>query len=199
MSRSVIVAALVGGLVVFVWSFVSWSLIPWHSSAMQSFVNEGEMSLALMANAPEGGLYMMPGLPRGYATMSAEQKKAADAQMVANMETSRYFFGVVRRRAPASPVRQMIVALLFDVLAALLVAMLVMKTGDMTYWGKVSFVMTAALAVGIIALVPQWIWFSFPTRWTLIMIADTLIAWLLGGMVIARVVRPRGPAVRAAA
>jgi hypothetical protein len=199
MSKSLVIAALLGGLVVFAWSFVSWSLLPWHTSAMQSFVNEHEVSLALMNNAPVGGLYMMPGLPRDYATMTAEQKKAAEAQMMANMETSRYFFGVVRRRASVDMARQMIYALLFDILAALLVAMLVMKTGGMTYWGKVSFVVTMALAVGIIALVPQWIWFSFPTRWTLVMIADTLVAWLLGGMVIARFVRPAPMAMPAAA
>lgn len=49
------------------------------------------------------------------------------------------------------------------------------------------------------AILSHDVWISFPARWTLIMIADTLIAWLLGGMVIVRLVRPSAPALARAA
>lgn len=48
-----------------------------------------------------------------------------------------------------------------------------------------------ALAVGVIAVILNWIWWHFPRDFVLLTMADILIAWLLAGMVIAKVAAPK--------
>ena len=123
--------------------------------------------------------------------MSGEQKKAADAAMMEKMKTSPFFYGVVRRHANENMARNMTYGLLFDILAALLVSGLVMKTAGMSYAGRVMFIVTVALAVGVIAVVPNWVWWHYSARWTLVTMADIAIGWLLAGLVIAKVAAPK--------
>ena len=191
MMKSLALGSLLGGLVVFAWSAVSWMVLPWHNSTMMSFVNEDAVAQVLVENAPTGGMYWLPGLPPGYDSLSGAQKQAADAAMIAKAKTSPFFLGVVRRRVDDNMGRQMAYGLLFDILAALLITMLVMKTGDMSYPGRVMFVVTAALAVGVIAVLPNWVWWHYGTRYVLVAMADIVIAWLLAGLVIARVAGQR--------
>jgi hypothetical protein len=196
MGKSLLMGGLLGGIVVFAWSFISWTVLPWHTSQMLAFTNEAEVASVLSKNMTTAGIYYMPASPKNYASLSAEERKAADARMEEKLKAGPTMFGVVLPNEIMNMPKMMGVSLLFDILAALLITMLVMKTGDMTYAGRVSFIVTAALAVGIIAFVPFWIWFCYPTGWTLVMIADTLVGWLLAGLVIAKVA-PR-PAPRLA-
>lgn len=200
MSRPLIFGAALGGIVVFIWSFVSWTILPWHTADLLRFTNEGEVAAVLAGNMHGDGLYTLPAMPPNYSTMSAEQKKAADAQMDADMKRGPVVYGLVRSGYGVNIGKMMGAAIFFDVLAALLVTMLVLKIGG-TYAGRVSFIVTIALAVSLIAFVPNWVWFGYPSRWVLTMMADTLVAWLLAGLVIAKVavMKPRGAAAAMAA
>lgn len=191
MMKSLALGAVLGGLVAFIWSAASWMVMPWHNSTMNSFANEDAVAQVLLENAPKGGMYWLPGLPPGYDSMSAEQKKAADAAMQEKTKTSPFFYGVVRRQSQENMARNMTYGLLFDILAALLISMLVLKTSGMSYAGRVMFIVTVALAVGVIAVLPNWVWWHFSTRWTLVTMADIVIGWLLAGLVIAKVAAPK--------
>lgn len=191
MMKSLALGALLGGLVAFIWTAVSWMALPWHNTTMRSFINEDAVAQVLVENVPTGGMYWMPGLPPNYDSLSGEQKNAAEAAKMEKMKTSPFFYGVVRRRVDDNMGRQMAYGLLFDILAALLITMLVMKTGGMSYAGRVMFIVTAALAVGVVAVAPNWVWWHFGTRYVLVTMADIVIAWLLAGLVIAKVAVPK--------
>jgi hypothetical protein len=191
MMKSLALGAVLGGVVAFIWSAASWMVMPWHNSTMNSFTNEDAVAQVLLENAPTSGMYWLPGLPPNYDTMPAEQKKAADAAMQEKMKTSPFLYGVVLRRWQENMARSMTYGLLFDILAALLISMLVLKTSGMSYAGRVMFIVTVALAVGVIAVLPNWVWWHFPTRWTLVTMADLVVGWLLAGLVIAKVAAPK--------
>ncbi len=191
MVRSLVLGAVLGGLVAFIWSAVSWMMLPWHDGSMRSFTDEAAVSRVLLENAPTGGIYMLPGMPPGYDRMSQAEKQAAETAMAQRKSEGPFLYGVVWRRVHEDMGRQMGAALLFDMLAALLVSMLVLRTGGMSWGGRVLFVLTVALAVGIIAVVPNWIWWHHPANSVIVMMADILIGWLLAGMVIAKVAAPK--------
>jgi hypothetical protein len=191
MMKSLTLGALLGGLVVFAWSAVSWMVLTWHNPTMNSFANEAAVAQVLMENAPTGGMYWLPGMPAGYDKMKGDEKKAADAAMEERMKTLPFFYGVVQPRANFDMGRQMGASILFDILAALLITGLVMKTGGMSYLGRVMFIVTVALAAGVIAVVPNWVWWHFGTGWTVVGLADIVIAWFLSGLVIAKVGAPK--------
>lgn len=191
MIRSLVLGAVLGGLVAFVWSAVSWMLLPWHDASMKAFADEAVVAQVLLEQTPSGGMFMLPGLPAGYERMSDAEKQAVGAAIAQKKSDGPYFYGVVWRRVHEDMGRQMGVGLLFDILAALLVTMLLMKTGGMSWGGRVMFVVTAALAVCMIAVAPNWIWWHYPANFVLVTMADLLIGWTLAGMVIAKVAAPK--------
>ncbi|MBI1796472.1 MAG: hypothetical protein HYR74_05410 [Candidatus Eisenbacteria bacterium] len=193
MTKSLILGGVFGGVVLFAWSFVSWTVLPWHTSDLMRFKNEDEVAQVLARNMAGDGLYTMPAVAPGYGAMSGEQKKAADAKMEAAMQRGPVVYGLVRSGYSANMGKMMGTALFFDFLVALLLSMLVMRTAGMTYGGRVSFLVMIGLVMGLAGSVPNWIWFGYPARWVLTMIADTLIGMLLAGFVIARVAAPRAP------
>ena len=40
MFRPLVMGAVLGGIVVFLWSMVSWTVLPWHSADLMRFTNE---------------------------------------------------------------------------------------------------------------------------------------------------------------
>jgi hypothetical protein len=191
MMKSLVLGALLGGLVAFAWSFVSWMVLPWHNPGMISFSNETVVAQVLMDNATTSGMYILPGVPAGYSKMQGAEKKAAEEAMEQRAKTMPFFYGVVLRSANFDMGKQMAVSVVFDVLAALLVTMLVMRTGGMTYAGRVMFIVTVALAAAVMCVLPNWVWWHYPTTVVVVGMADVVIGWFLAGLVIAKVAAPR--------
>ena len=65
MIQSLLLAALAGGAVVFVWGAISWMALPWHHKSFQKFTDEEGVAKALMAAAPASGLYSLPAVGCG--------------------------------------------------------------------------------------------------------------------------------------
>lgn len=57
-----LIATLVGGLILFIWQFLSWSMLNVHASEFQYTANQDKIMENLTANLEEGS-YFLPGLP----------------------------------------------------------------------------------------------------------------------------------------
>ena len=53
---------------------------------------------------------------------------------------------------------------------------------------RVCYVALAGLTIGFVSHFPYWNWFGFSTAYTLVIIVDSLIAWFLAGLVLAKFV-----------
>ena len=62
MSRPLIFGAALGGIVVFLWSFVSWTVLPWHKVDLLKFTNEEEVASVLARNVKTEGFYSLPAM-----------------------------------------------------------------------------------------------------------------------------------------
>ncbi len=58
-----IIAAIVGGIILFAWQFLSWAALNLHKKANGYTPNNTAILAALAANLPEEGGYIVPGLP----------------------------------------------------------------------------------------------------------------------------------------
>ena len=58
--KNVFKAALLGGVLAFVWSVCSWMVLPWHHRCFMEFSGEREVALVLQSNAPKKGIYLIP-------------------------------------------------------------------------------------------------------------------------------------------
>ena len=107
------------GVVLFVWGFISWALLPWHNMVANKFTNEALVAQALKENAPRQGVYYLP----------FSEKDHGPNQVGA-------FANVLPQGTAMNMGKQMAAAIITQIIGAFLVLLLLMQTGNTTYWGK---------------------------------------------------------------
>lgn len=171
---SYVKAGVLGGIILFLWSMISWMLLPWHNLTLNQFKDEKIMVQTIRANVPKSGMYLMPG------NMEI-QNETPKPPMV--------FASVRAEGMTDSMTIPMVISLITQIVAATLVAWLLSRTRGLTYLQRVFFTVVVALVAGIIVEVPYWNWFGFDPNFVLVAFADLLIGWFLAGLVIARFYR----------
>ena len=167
--KNCILAVVLSAVVLFVWGFVSWAILPWHNAVANKFADESAVASVLRENAPHAGVYYLP--------FAQEDLKPGALFAFAN---------VLPEGVETGMGGMMGLALLGQAVSALLVRLLLCRTANLDYWGRVRFVALAGVAIGFVSHFPYWNWFGFSTSYTLVIILDTLIAWFLAGLVLAR-------------
>jgi hypothetical protein len=191
MKRALLLGALLGGVVAFAWSFISWDVLSWHENQMYSFQDEDAVGRAIMDHAPQSGMYLYPagGAQPG---MSREQRKAAQAVAIEKMKQGPIVFAAVRREPFGSYASGILKQLGGQIIAAFLLTWLLLETrGGLSYWRRVQFLATVGLAASVICDWPNWTWWSFSGGYTMVQTIDAAVTWLLAGLVIAAVAKPR--------
>ena len=166
-----VLAVALSAVVLFVWGYISWAILPWHNAVANKFADESAVSSVLKENAPSAGIYYLP--------FAQEDLQPGAVFAMANVLPDGLETGMGG---------MMVVALLGQAISAALVLLLLCRTSNLDYWGRVRFVALAGLAIGFVSHFPYWNWFGFSTSYTLVIILDTLIAWTLAGLVMARFV-----------
>ncbi len=189
MTKSLILGTILGGLMAFVWSSVSWELIGWHEKTMVAFQNEDEVSAVIASHASQDGTYLLPSGP-STAGMTAEQKKSALAATMQKMQAGPIMVAAVRRGGVGSYSRGLIIQLLSLMAAAFLLTWLLLQTTGLSYGRKVAFLAIAGLAASVIVDLPNWNWWGFSGAYTAVNLADSMLTWLVAGLVIAKVAKP---------
>ena len=122
--------------------------------------------------------------------MTEAQQKAAEADGVKRMMQGPFMFAAVSLRGARDMGPAMLLTVLGNILSALLDTWLLLKTKGLSYFGRVGFLVTLALTVGMIAHFPSWVWWNFSTSFTIVEFANLLIGWFLAGLVIGKVTSP---------
>jgi len=73
-----LIATLVGAIILFVWQFLSWALLPIHQSEYGYTPNQDKIMEVLNQNLTEKGTYFMPGVPPGTPHAEAEAAMAGN-------------------------------------------------------------------------------------------------------------------------
>ncbi|MGH1541768.1 MAG: hypothetical protein ACRBHB_15185 [Arenicella sp.] len=166
-----VIAAVLAGIVIFVWGFISWTAIPWHDAVVNKFSDEAAVTQVLVDNSPQTGVYYLPHAEEDYAV----GKPSAFVNMLPEGHSS-------------GMAGMMIKSIIGNIIIAFLVICLLLKTTGLGFVQKVGFVALTGLIIGIAGNFPYWNWFGFPTGYTVVMILDTVITWVLVGLVLAKLV-----------
>lgn len=169
--KKYMLAVALSGVVLFLWGFFSWAVMPWHFMVANEFASEQAVAQVLKDNAPIVGVYYLP---------------FAEADLKAG-ETSA-FVNVLPNGSETNRGKQMGKALLGQMMSAFLVLLLLRSTSGLDYMQRVGFVALLGLTVGFVSHFPYWNWFGFSGAYVLVTIVDSLIAWTLAGLVLARFV-----------
>lgn len=188
MFKSLLLGAVLGGLVAFLWSSFSWEVIGWHERTMTGFLNEDEVAAVIASHAPKDGTYLLPAGPVTEG-MSADQRKEVEAAVMEKMQKGPIMVAAVRHNF-GSFGRAMAIQVLGLMVAALLLTWMLLQTRDLGYAGRVIFVAVGGLAASVIVDIPNWNWWGFSGSYTVVNLIDSTLTWLLAGLVIAKVARP---------
>lgn len=175
----ILVAALIGGLLMFVWGALAHMALPLGEWSMGTPRDEAALLASLKQNLPAAsGIYVLPHFD---PAMQANDQalKAFSAKSLA----SPYAFVVYdpQGRDSLAMGRNLALQWLSDTLAALLVA-LVLGRGAGLRRG-----LGVGLAFGVFSWlslsVPYWNWYRFPTGFTVAALVEQVVGWLLAGAV----------------
>lgn len=171
--KKVLIGAIVGGLIIFIWQFLSFALINFHKPAQQyTDKQDAIMNFLNSQQLPEGG-YIIPSLPDN-ATMEDHEQlmKTAEGKPWANIQ--------YHNALNTNMVMNMVRGFLVNVIIVWLFCWLV---GRMKVTGFGTIV-ASALVVGLIVFLngpyTGHIWYQFFDIWA--HLGDAVLSWGLTGL-----------------
>jgi len=186
----ILVAAVLGGLVIFAWGALAWTVMPHHDATVGVADDEIALSDTLLETLPETPghrVYILPSLPERGADEAAkesftERHEAGPIAMIV----------VDREGGPVREPMTFVTGFAFNVTAALIASMLLATARLRSYPKRVLFVALLGAFAAIAADMTYMTFLRFPTDWSLAMALDHVAGWSLAGLVIGLVVRPGG-------
>ena len=195
--KRVLIAGLVGGVAVYIWSFVSWTFIPWHM--MQAFPQQEQVAQTLRATGAEDGVYMVPGMDHAeMAQLSEEEREAREeARKEAHREGPVAVVMYESEGSSPAAIMSYVTGIALDLIVALVAAFLLsMAAPALPGMGqRILFV----LLIGVYTLfgthLMNWNWMHYPFRFSLELGADTLVSALIMAIPLAILINPSAGSV----
>ena len=194
MTTRAFLAAILGGIAMFIWSFIAHDLLPLGEMGMREFKNEAAMLDALKTNLGDaGGLYHFPGHKAGPNATRQEKSEAmkraiekaasGPSGMLIYHPTREFTFGKLLGIEFAT-----------ELLEAILVVFLLIQTKIESFGGRVGFALIAGILAAITTNIPYWNWYGFPSNYTAAYMSIEIIGFLSVGLIAALVLRNKSPA-----
>ena len=182
MLRRILLAGVLGGVAMFVWSSIAHMVLPLGEAGLQEIPNESELLGAMRAKLGESsGFYMFPAMAREgdrSAAMTAYTRKLA-----ANPS------GLLIYHPPGADTltpKRLGTEFLAEVAEALLLAWLVGRTRLSSYGSRLGFAAVCGLLAALVTNIQYWNWYGFPSSYTGAYMLTQAVGFVAAGLVIAR-------------
>jgi len=183
--KKAILAGIVGGIILWVWGFFAWVVLPLHKPSMRNISNEDVVIEAMQTSIDAKGVYIFPGRPTDSNPASMEAY------------TQKYMRGpmgmIIYDPQGSDPmmVSQMISGLIIFILSAVLAAWFLSRStaAASSYFARVLFCGMLGIFISFFSHLSAWNWMGFPLDYTTAMMIDNIIAWLVAGLGIAAIVK----------
>jgi hypothetical protein len=197
----ILLAGLLGGIAMFIWTHLSYTVLPLGNAGLRRLPNEAAVLEALQNNIAENsGIYLFPATWLG---PNPPDKKAGATNDFAE-SLARYPSGVLMYNAagarPADLSRWLSVEFLTELAEAVFAVFLLSRTRLTTFSARVRFVLLIGVVAAIATNISYWNWYGFPWSYTLAYMFNQLVGFLCVGLVAALVLKKQtfgaGPARR---
>jgi hypothetical protein len=188
--KRILLAGILGGLTLFVWTFVAHEFLGLGEVGVKEIPNEAAVLTAMQVAIPDTGLYIFPGFGLG-PKATREQQNAAMPAYMKKYENSGH--GILIYHPPSGPFNFGILLgreFGLNVLQALLAAWLLScAASGRSYAGRVAFVAVAGILAAISTNVEYWNWYDFPGNYVGAYMTTQISAFILAGLVIGGLVK----------
>lgn len=170
----------------FAWATIAHEATPLDAIGISTIADEAGTRAALLYKlGPKSGFYMFP----SKATMDAAGTPYAKAAL----EKGPY--GVIIYNAPGPGAaglsgRQIGFELLFELVEAMILALLLTAVAQRAYFLRVAFAVGVGLAAVMTTNATYWTFYRFPLDYTLAYGAIDLVRYLIAGAVISLILKP---------
>lgn len=191
----VVVAALVGGIVMFVWGAVAHMMTPLGEMGI-STISESEEKVfqgSLKQAFGREGLYFLPAAPMR-EEMSAE---AMEAWAKANANEPTAFVVFQPQMGEMMPPSMLVNEAVSNIAAAFLAAV-VLALSATNFAGRLAICVVIGVIGWVSISASYWTWYHFPTDFSLAELAMQAIGWFASGIPMAMLVKGRVAAGAAA-
>jgi hypothetical protein len=189
MTKRIILAGVLGGIAMFIWSFIGHDLLPLGKAGIREIPNETAFLDAAKNNLSDDGLYMFPGLGLG-PDATGQQKK--DAMKQAMEKATSGPSGMILYHPTREFVFGKLLAVEFatELLQSLLVVFLLAQTSIESFGGRVGFVFVAGILAAVTTNVSYWNWYGFPgvyiSAYMLIQVVGFICVGLIAGLILGK-------------
>jgi len=178
----VLIAALFGGIVMFIWGAVAHMALGLGNVGMRQPVAEDVVLATLRPGLGEqAGIFILPTVDPA----KMHDKATMDAYS-AKTKTSPYAFMVYMPQGDdlSDMSGQLPRQWASDTLSALALAF-VMGLAAFSFMTRLSIALAASVFAWLSTMVPYWNWYRFPTNFTVAALVEQVVGWLLAGAVMA--------------
>lgn len=177
----VIQGALLGGVVLWIWSTIFWAFSGIPVLGMMSFEDEAAVEKVLRENASDPGFYV---LPAAYVPDGPSQSAMIENRMQ-KIATGFFFAGAVRTGGLGAFGGQIGASILGNIGSAGLATWLLLQLAPMAFHRRVFFIQICAMFAWVVAFYPDTIWWGVPRQFALMQLFDVLVGWSFAGVALA--------------
>lgn len=184
----ILLAGILGGVAMFIWSFVAHDLLPLGEIGMRELPNEQPVLDNLKANLTDDGLYHYPG--GGHPKNATRQEKKAAMKAVFEKVASGPSGLILYHPTRAFSFGKLLcVEFAKELLGAILAVFLLAQTRINSFGGRVGFVLVVGIIAAMGTNVSFWNWYAFPGNYIASSMFMEIVGFLCVGLVAALVLR----------
>ena len=184
--KKIILPSFLAAIVVFVWMFISWVIIPWHNGDMKT-INDHLLIQQMKESLTQPGIYLYPGELEDQSDAAMEKWNALyQAGPIV------HFMVYNPNGAEWNMALPMIRGFLINFISAFFAAVLLMMTlaQNPSFFRRVIFVMMLGLFAGFVGPLIEWNYWKFPFGYSIVGVIDLCVTWFLAGLVLAWRIKP---------
>jgi hypothetical protein len=189
MAKRVVLAGVLGGLAMFLWSSIAHMALGLGSLGIKDIPNEQPMLGAMKTNLPQSGFYFFPGLGLAPGASRSERNAAMDVyqQKVASGPSGILVYHSSGQKAISAG--QLLTEFSTNIVQAFLASVLLAFAGLGSYRARVGFVALAGVMAGITTNISYWTWYGFPGSYTAGYAFTEMVGYVCIGLVAAAIVK----------
>lgn len=190
--KKFIIGSLVGTVIIFVWSFLSWGVLPVHVHSFNYTPKQDSVLNLLNRALPTSGAYMLPMADNRLVESLTSGYKAASEKSMQDMVGKPNAIIFFTRQTPAMDPMQIIKGIIIDLLAVISAVIILLLARDRlrTFFMRWWVIMLIGFIVALNSYMLDWNWMGFPWHFIKREIVDVFAEWCLCGIWLAWYFRP---------